>query len=97
MDRFALSRNEEAKILAQCKLDALQSCREPVAEFTACAEGKTVSVAWKCRQEFKLMQACMKKEMTEQRIDAAKLKYLTQGRTVSAQAEADAKEELSKR
>lgn len=27
--------------------------------FSECAEGRTVSVAWSCRKQFKAMQACM--------------------------------------
>ena len=29
------------------------------AAFAACAEGRTVSVTWKCRKEFRKMQGCM--------------------------------------
>jgi hypothetical protein len=28
--------------------------------FSSCAEGRTVSVSWSCRQQFKEMQECMK-------------------------------------
>ena len=31
-----------------------------IAAFASCAEGRTVSVTWKCRKEFHKMQDCMK-------------------------------------
>ncbi|SCZ98710.1 BZ3500_MvSof-1268-A1-R1_Chr7-1g09247 [Microbotryum saponariae] len=90
--QYALSRNEEAKVLAQCKIDALRHCEVETActyhrsisstdeahppfihrtAFSECAQGRTVSVAWKCRQQFRVMQA-----MTEEKQDQAKLRYL---------------------
>lgn len=87
--RFALSRSEDDKVLAQAKLDALRVCEIETAgmcsclllfpatslilhslsashldlghraAFSACAEGRTVTVAVFCRKEFKAMQACM--------------------------------------
>ncbi|KDE09089.1 hypothetical protein MVLG_00806 [Microbotryum lychnidis-dioicae p1A1 Lamole] len=74
--QYALSRNEEAKVLAQCKIDALRHCEVETASFSECAEGRTVSVAWKCRQQFRVMQACMAVHMTEEKQDQAKLRYL---------------------
>ncbi|SCV70895.1 BQ2448_3657 [Microbotryum intermedium] len=69
--QYALSRNEEAKVLAQCKIDALRHCEVEAATFSECADGRTVSVAWKCRKQFRAMQA-----MTEEKQDQAKLRYL---------------------
>ncbi|GAA6037870.1 hypothetical protein JCM8097_005079 [Rhodosporidiobolus ruineniae] len=79
MSRFALSRKEEEKIIALCKTEALRACEIDVSRFSACAEGRTVSVSWACRQEFKAMQACMAPHMSEEKIDAAKVRFFREG------------------
>ncbi|BGP31211.1 hypothetical protein JCM10296v2_002975 [Rhodotorula toruloides] len=79
MSRFALSRKEEEAIVALCKTEALRACEADVANFSACAQGRTVSVAWSCREQFRAMQACMKPHMSEEKIDAAKRRFFQQG------------------
>ncbi|KAI5474983.1 cytochrome c oxidase biogenesis protein Cmc1-like protein [Pseudohyphozyma bogoriensis] len=74
--RFALSRSEEDKLVKKCQSEALKLCEKPVGAFTKCAEGRTVTVAWSCRTEFKAMQDCMAIYMTQDRIDDAKMKFL---------------------
>ncbi|CEQ40508.1 SPOSA6832_02122, partial [Sporobolomyces salmonicolor] len=75
MSRYALSRKEEEGIVAQCRSDAIRQCEPVVAAFTTCAEGRTISVSWACRSQFKEMQKCMSPLMSEDRIDAAKRKW----------------------
>ncbi|GAA5892922.1 uncharacterized protein JCM6883_007514 [Sporobolomyces salmoneus] len=75
MSRYALSRKEEEKIIAECKSQAIKQCDEVVREFTDCAAGRTISVSWACRGPFKAMQNCMKPHMSEEKLDAAKRKW----------------------
>ncbi|KAI0724400.1 hypothetical protein C8T65DRAFT_704275 [Cerioporus squamosus] len=55
----ALSRREEETLLKQTKANALKECDPVVKEFAQCAEGRTFSVAWECRQKYKVVQDCM--------------------------------------
>ncbi|TFK94358.1 hypothetical protein K466DRAFT_476721 [Polyporus arcularius HHB13444] len=55
----ALSRREEETLLKQTKANALKECDAIVKEFALCAEGRTLSVAWECRQKYKAVQDCM--------------------------------------
>ncbi|KIK06869.1 hypothetical protein K443DRAFT_88382 [Laccaria amethystina LaAM-08-1] len=55
----ALSRREEETLLKATKARALRECDSVVKDFAACASGRTVSVAWACRDKLKFVQECM--------------------------------------
>ncbi|PFH54593.1 hypothetical protein AMATHDRAFT_72362 [Amanita thiersii Skay4041] len=55
----ALSRREEETILKATKARALKECDQVVKEFAVCASGRTISVAWACRDKLKVVQDCM--------------------------------------
>ncbi|PPQ70980.1 hypothetical protein CVT26_014246 [Gymnopilus dilepis] len=55
----SLSRREEETLLKTTKAYALRQCDELVREFAACTSGRTVSVAWACRDQLKTVQDCM--------------------------------------
>ncbi|KAM0746527.1 hypothetical protein T439DRAFT_329637 [Meredithblackwellia eburnea MCA 4105] len=82
--RFALSRAEEAKVLKEHQANALKLCEVDVQAFASCAQGRTISVTWSCRTQFKQMQACMAQYMTPDKIDEAKLHFLRERRTADA-------------
>ncbi|KAF8167979.1 hypothetical protein B0H34DRAFT_40543 [Crassisporium funariophilum] len=53
----SLSRREEDTLLKTTKTHALQECDAVVKDFAACASGRTISVAWACREQLKVVQA----------------------------------------
>ncbi|KAJ8596999.1 hypothetical protein M405DRAFT_725132 [Rhizopogon salebrosus TDB-379] len=55
----ALSRREEDTLLKTTKARALTECDSIVKEFADCATGRTLSVAWACRDKYKALQECM--------------------------------------
>ncbi|KAF8078494.1 hypothetical protein FPV67DRAFT_57840 [Lyophyllum atratum] len=55
----ALSRREEETLLKTTKARALRECDPIVKEFADCANGRTVSVAWACKDTLKKIQTCM--------------------------------------
>ncbi|GAA5904756.1 hypothetical protein JCM6882_008366 [Rhodosporidiobolus microsporus] len=79
MSRFAISRKEEESIITFCRTEALRACEVEVARFSACAEGRTISVSWACRKQFSEMQKCMIPHMSEEKLDAAKLRFFREG------------------
>ncbi|GAA5822024.1 hypothetical protein JCM11251_004830 [Rhodosporidiobolus azoricus] len=79
MSRFAISRKEEEKIIEHCKTEALRACEAQVVKFTDCAAGRTISVSWACRKQFAEMNKCMIPHMSEEKIDAAKLRFFREG------------------
>ncbi|KAI0034297.1 hypothetical protein K488DRAFT_45779 [Vararia minispora EC-137] len=54
-----LSRREEELLLKQTKSYALKACDPIVKDFADCATGRTVTVAWACRGQWKRVQECM--------------------------------------
>ncbi|BGP47171.1 hypothetical protein JCM10450v2_003023 [Rhodotorula kratochvilovae] len=79
MSRFALSRKEEEAIVSLCRTEALRACEVDVAQFSACSEGRTISVTWACRKQFRAMQKCMAPHMSEDKLDAAKRRFFQEG------------------
>lgn len=55
----ALSRREEETLLKTAKARALKECDQVVRGFAECATGRTVSVVWACRGQYKSLQECM--------------------------------------
>ncbi|KAL7749859.1 hypothetical protein RI367_004735 [Sorochytrium milnesiophthora] len=70
------TRAEEEHILKQVKKDALRRCDELVKAYVACCEGKTISVAWKCRAQLNEMNGCLKLYTTHEDIDRKRTEYL---------------------
>jgi len=55
----ALSRREEDTLVKTTKARALKECDPIVKEFAECATGRTVSVAWACKEKYKAVQDCV--------------------------------------
>jgi len=54
-----LSRREEETLFKATKANALKECDQLVKAFAECAAGRTVSVAWACREKFQGVQDCI--------------------------------------
>ncbi|WOO80968.1 uncharacterized protein LOC62_03G004499 [Vanrija pseudolonga] len=72
----ALSRREEEEIETAAKTDALKACDDYVRAFAKCCEGRTFTQPFVCAAPFKAMNACIKEEMSVDRIDTLKLEYI---------------------
>jgi len=83
----ALSRREEETLLKDLKKKALKNCDDYVKDFAACSTGRTISVTWKCRTQWRAMQDCMRVEMSEEKTDQVKLDYLRERRQAAIAAE----------
>ncbi|KII93247.1 hypothetical protein PLICRDRAFT_102286 [Plicaturopsis crispa FD-325 SS-3] len=54
-----LSHREEETLAKTTKARALKECDPVLARFAECATGRTVSVAWACRDKWRDVQGCM--------------------------------------
>jgi COX assembly protein 1 len=72
----ALSRREEDTLLKTTKARALAECDLIVKEFANCATGRTVSVAWACRDKYKALQECMLQYTSQTAMDDVRREYL---------------------
>jgi len=72
----ALSRREEETLLKTTKARALQECDPVVKEFAECAMGRTVSVAWACKDKLKRVQECMIQYTGPEPMEIVRAEYL---------------------
>lgn len=54
-----LRKEAERRLMEKLRKVAMEGCTEEIRAFAECARGKTVSVAWKCREPSGLARACM--------------------------------------
>jgi len=72
----ALSRREEETLLKTTKAYALKQCDSLLQEFAACAAGRTVSVAWACRDKLDVVQDCMVQFTGPEPMEEVRKEYL---------------------
>ncbi|PVF98948.1 hypothetical protein CPB86DRAFT_774534 [Serendipita vermifera] len=73
-----LSRREEDALMKSTKAKALKECDDIVKAFASCAAGRTVSVVWACKDEYKAVQNCMKTYTNPQRMEELRREYKAQ-------------------
>lgn len=56
-----LRKEAERKLVEKMRQIALEGCTEEIKQFAECAKGRTLSVAWKCREPSQVARACMDK------------------------------------
>ena len=56
-----LRKEAERQLVAKLREIAIDACSEEIKQFADCAQGKTISVAWKCREPNQIARACMNK------------------------------------
>ncbi|KAF9532050.1 hypothetical protein CPB83DRAFT_848264 [Crepidotus variabilis] len=72
----ALSRREEDTLLKATKKYAMKECDSVLKEFAACASGRTVSVAWACRDHLKVVQQCMVQFTAPEPMEQVRQEYI---------------------
>jgi len=72
----ALSRREEDTLQRSAKARALKECDAIVQDFAECATGRTVSVAWACRDKYSAVQNCMLRFTGPDAMDTVRKEYL---------------------
>ncbi|MCO5569518.1 hypothetical protein L7F22_023231 [Adiantum nelumboides] len=54
-----LKKKVEEALRTKMKVKALQECDALAAKYAECASGRTLSVVWACRSQFKLLNECL--------------------------------------
>ncbi|KAL9934627.1 hypothetical protein V8E36_006402 [Tilletia maclaganii] len=78
--QHALSNREADELSKKVKAEALVKCDDVVREFAACASGRTVSVAWACRDLHKQMQDCLRPHTGAEAMERARIAFLAEKR-----------------
>lgn len=58
------------------KVHALKACDPIVKEFADCASGRTVTVAWACKEKYKAVQDCMHQFTCPESMQLVRMEYL---------------------
>ncbi|PWN93968.1 hypothetical protein FA10DRAFT_264565 [Acaromyces ingoldii] len=80
MASFALSNREEDALLKETKQEALKKCDDVVKDFAQCSSGRTVSVAWACRDQHRKLQDCLKQYTGPEAMEEKRRAYLKEHR-----------------
>lgn len=56
-----LRKEAERRLVEKIRQMAMDACSEEIKQFAECAQGKMISVAWKCREPNQVARACMNK------------------------------------
>ncbi|KAF9569690.1 hypothetical protein CPC08DRAFT_604496, partial [Agrocybe pediades] len=54
----------------------LKECDDVVKQFAACASGRTISVAWECREPLQRVQECMVQFTAPEPMEQVRKEYL---------------------
>jgi len=71
-----LSRREEETLVKTTKARALKECDAFVKAFADCTSGRTISVAWACKEPLKSVQQCMIQYTGPEPMEAVRAEYL---------------------
>jgi len=65
-----LRKEAERRLMEKLRKIAMEGCTEEIRAFAQCAQGKTVSVAWKCREPSGKARACMESYKQDEKLKA---------------------------
>lgn len=70
-----MKKKVEEALRSKMKAKALQECDALAAKYAECASGRTLSVVWKCRPQFKHLNACLHQYTNDDVLEEYKKKY----------------------
>ncbi|KAJ1981024.1 hypothetical protein H4R34_002239 [Dimargaris verticillata] len=76
-----LSAQDEDKIIKEWRKQTMKECDAFVKAFAECSQGRTVSIAWACRDQNKAMNDCLRTYRTQDRLDAIRQKLMDEKQT----------------
>ncbi|KAL2896474.1 hypothetical protein RDABS01_038259 [Bienertia sinuspersici] len=68
----------EEALRSKMKQKALKECDHYTAKYAECANGKTLSVVWKCRQQAKELNSCLHQFTNDTVLEEMKKDYMLQ-------------------
>ncbi|KKA29707.1 hypothetical protein TD95_004166 [Thielaviopsis punctulata] len=82
-----LSSSQEAQVQEVYRERVRSYCRPEIKAFAECAMGRTFSVTFACKEQHRIMNACMKAHATPAELDAAREEWFAK-RSLRAEARA---------
>eukprot|EP00882_Tetradesmus_deserticola_P006757 GHRQ01007112.1.p2 GENE.GHRQ01007112.1~~GHRQ01007112.1.p2 ORF type:complete len:108 (+),score=51.57 GHRQ01007112.1:129-452(+) len=75
-----VSRAAEDKLTYKLGLAAEVKCAALIAAYNGCAQGRTISAAWACRDAYAASQACITEYVNKPNIEEMKRRWVGAGR-----------------
>ncbi|XP_031491611.1 uncharacterized protein LOC116258563 [Nymphaea colorata] len=66
----------EEALRSKMKEKALKECNGYVAKYAECAKGRTISVAWRCRQQANELNECLHQYTNDSVLEEMKRNYI---------------------
>jgi COX assembly protein 1 len=79
-DWSGLLKKEEEALITILKEKALVRCKLAQKEYYECVKGRTLSIAWACRESGKKLNECLHEETSEEKLNEAKRKWIKAGK-----------------
>jgi len=73
-------RKEEEGLITLMKERALVRCRETQKDYYECVKGRTISIAWACRESANAMNDCLHQHTDDTALDELKTRWGSAGR-----------------
>lgn len=80
-----LKKKVEEALRSKMKAKALQECDPVAAKYAECATGRTFSVVWKCRAQFKVLNECLRQYTNDEVFEEYKKQYALEQEAKSIQ------------
>ncbi|KAF6250927.1 hypothetical protein COO60DRAFT_1705256 [Scenedesmus sp. NREL 46B-D3] len=75
-----VSRAAEDKLTYKLGLAAEVKCASLIQAYNGCAEGRTISAAWACRDAYRASQVCIAEYVNKPNIEEMKRRWVEAGR-----------------
>ena len=79
-DWSGLLKKEEEALITILKEKALVRCKLAQREYYECVKGRTLSIAWACRESGTKLNECLHEETSEEKLNEAKRKWIKAGK-----------------
>ncbi|CEH12051.1 Uncharacterized conserved protein [Ceraceosorus bombacis] len=79
----ALSNRESDALLKSAKAEGLKKCDDVLRAFAECSSGRTISMAWACRDHHKALRSCLAEYTSEEAMTKRRKEYLSSNRSKS--------------
>ncbi|CAN6478775.1 unnamed protein product [Victoria cruziana] len=66
----------EEALRSKMKEKALKECNDYVAKYAECAKGRTISVAWRCRQQANELNECLHQYTNDSVLEDMRRNYI---------------------
>ncbi|XP_065854183.1 uncharacterized protein [Euphorbia lathyris] len=71
-----VKKKEEEALRHKMKQKALKECDQLTSKLAQCSSGRTISVVWKCREQFKELNACLHQYTNDAVLEEMKKAYM---------------------